>query len=362
MVVYQQIVFDRIWVCLSLETDITVLTLGHSRSSQYVKRNEQDETFVVIPNPRYLDQHCPVGDQLQRDVQHWLSPPDPSKNHDFVWKAHHTGTSVWFFESNALAEWKASGSLLWIHGKRKVSLLLACACINGFYSRVREKYTSVGIILILLLASPKSLIPSIRSTIIEEIEDMRTAGLATMAYYYFDFRDVKKQDRYGLLSSLVSQLSAELDSCYQVLSQLFSKHAGGTRKPTTSALTKCMKDMLSLPGQGPIYLILDGVDECPNFPGRPSARDEVLELIEELVDLKLPDLHLCVASRPEMDIRTVLEPLTTLKISLHDESGQNEDIIKFIESVVRSDRSMRRWKEEDKQLVKNTLSGKADGM
>jgi hypothetical protein len=32
---------------------------------------------------------------------------------------------------------------------------------------------------------------------------MRAAGLATMAYYYFDFRDVKKQERYGLLSSIL---------------------------------------------------------------------------------------------------------------------------------------------------------------
>jgi len=123
-----------------------------------------------------------------------------------------------------------------------------------------------------------------------------------------------------------------------------------------------MKDMLSLPGQGPIYIIIDAVDECPNFPGRPSARDDVLDLIEELVDLKLRNLHLCVASRLEMDIRRVLEPLTTLKISLHDESGQKEDIIKYIESVVRSDRSMRRWKEEDKRLVVDTLSEKSDGM
>jgi hypothetical protein len=209
---------------------------------------------------------------------------------------------------------------------------------------------------------PRSLIETIRSAIIEEIEGMRTAGLATMAYYYFDFREVKKQDRYGLLSSIVSQISAEMDSCYQVLSQLFSNHASGARKPTTSALTKCMKDMLSLPGQGPIYIFIDAVDECPNFPGRPSARDEVLELIEEVVDLKLPNLHLCVASRLEMDIRTVLEPLTSLRISLHDESGQKEDIIKYIESVVRSDRSIRRWKEEDKQLVVDTLSEKSDGM
>ena len=191
---------------------------------------------------------------------------------------------------------------------------------------------------------------------------MLAAGLVTMAYYYFDFRDVKKQDCYGLLSSLVLQLSAESDSCFNILSQLYSDHGRGVEKPDLDALNKCMTDMLSMPGQAPVYIILDAVDECPNFPGRPSARGEVLELIEDLIDLKHPNVHLCVASRPEMDIRVVLEPLTSLKISLHDESGQKEDIIAYIKYVVRSDRSMRRWKEEDKQLVIDTLSDRADGM
>ena len=191
---------------------------------------------------------------------------------------------------------------------------------------------------------------------------MHAAGLATMAYYYFDFRDVKKQDCYGLLSSLISQLSVESDSCFNILSRLYSDHIRGTRKPEINALKQCMTDMLSLPGQAPIYIIVDGLDECPNLSGTPSAREVVLELIEELVDLKLPNLHLCVASRPEMDIRVVLEPLTSLKISLHDESGQKEDIIAYIKSVVHSDRSMRRWKEEDRQLVVDTLSERADGM
>ena len=191
---------------------------------------------------------------------------------------------------------------------------------------------------------------------------MRTTGLATIAYYYFDFRDVKKQTRYGLLSSLVSQLSAELDSCYKIFSQLYSEHAGGTRKPTTNMLTRCMKDMLSLPGQGPIYIIVDALDECPNVSGTPSAREEVLELVEELVGLKLPNVHLCVASRPEIDIRMVLEPLNPLQISIHDESGQKEDINEYIKFVVYSDRNMRRWREEDQKLVIDTLSRNVGGM
>jgi hypothetical protein len=191
---------------------------------------------------------------------------------------------------------------------------------------------------------------------------MGTTGLATMAYYYFDFRDVKKQGRYGLLSSLVSQLSAELDSCYEVLFKLYSSHASGTRKPTTSMLTTCIKDMLSLPGQGQIYIILDALDECPDMSGLPSSREEVLELVEELVGLKLSNLHLCAASRPEIGIRKTLEPLEPLQISLHDESGQKEDIIEYIKFLVHSDRKMRSWRDEDKELVIDVLAEKVDGM
>jgi hypothetical protein len=191
---------------------------------------------------------------------------------------------------------------------------------------------------------------------------MQAARLARMAYYYFDFRDVKKQDCYGLLSSLILQLYAELDSCYNILSQLYLDHARGKRNPDIDALQKCVMDLLSLPRQAPIYIIVDALDDCPDFPGRPSAREEVLQLIELLVVWNFPNVHLCVASRPEMDIRTVFEPLTSLRISLPDERGQKEDIIEYIKYVVLSDPNMRKWNYEDKQLVIDTLCEKVDGM
>ena len=191
---------------------------------------------------------------------------------------------------------------------------------------------------------------------------MQAAGLATMAYYYFDFRDVRKQDHYGLLTSLLSQLAAKSDSCSDILSRLRSNHPGGTGNPITSTLTKCMKDMLCQPRQGQIYIIVDALDECPDISGMPSAREEVLELVQELVGLNLSNVHLCMASCPEIDIRKSLEPLEPLQISLHDESGQKEDIIEYIKSVVHSDRKMRSWRDDDKALVVEVLSEKADGM
>jgi len=181
-----------------------------------------------------------------------------------------------------------------------------------------------------------------------------------MAYYYCDFRVVKtQQDLYGLLSSsLLSQLSATSNSCYDILSKLYSDNARSTGIPDNSVLTECIKKMLRLPGQGPIYIIIDALDECPNISGTPSTREKVLKLVKELVHLNLPNVHLCVTSRPEVDIRRVLDPLTPLQISLHDERGQKEDIIEYIKFVVLG---IQEWREEDKQRVIDVLSEKADG-
>ena len=110
------------------------------------------------------------------------------------------------------------------------------------------------------------------------------------------------------------------------------------------------------------HIILDAIDECPNTSGFPTAREEILKFLEELVDLNLLDLRILVTSRPEIDIRTVLGPLTSLHVSLHNETGQMRDIVDYINEIVHSDRLMREWRPEDKQLVIDTLSAKADGM
>ena len=183
-----------------------------------------------------------------------------------------------------------------------------------------------------------------------------------MAYYYFDFRDSEKRQLRGLLSSLIFQLSAESDPCYQILSRLYSDHSGGSQEPSKGALSQCLVEMLKVPGQSAMYIIVDALDECPNFSGIPTAREEVLEFLEGLVKLNLPNIHICVSSRAEIDIRNTLERLAPFHMSLHDEGGQKEDIFSYVNKVVQCDQRMRTWREEDKKLVIDTLSDKADGM
>ena len=189
-------------------------------------------------------------------------------------------------------------------------------------------------------------------------------GSAILAYFYFDFRDLNKQSRHDLLLSLVIQLSTRSSPSCDILHRIYEDHEKGTRQPSDNILKECLKEMLKLPGQGSIFIILDALDECPDSSEIPSPRDQVLQLVKELVELDLKQLHICATSRPEVDIRAVLEPLAFRSVSLHDECGQKSDIANHVRNVVNSSSStaMRRWRDDDKDLVIETLTEKADGM
>ena len=205
---------------------------------------------------------------------------------------------------------------------------------------------------------------SISSTIIQDIQAMCKAGQALMSYFYFDFRDKIKQHWHDLVPSILIQLSASSGPRCDILSRCYSEHDSGARQPSDEVLTQCLREMLTLPDQRSTYLIVDALDECSSASGIPSPRERVLQLVKELVGLHLPNLHICVTSRPEIDIRHVLKPLTSLRVSLHDQRGQKKDIVDYVRSIVYSNSEpiMRRWRAEDKDLAIEILSERADGM
>ena len=191
---------------------------------------------------------------------------------------------------------------------------------------------------------------------------MSNAGSAFSAYFYFDFKDIAKQDYRALLSSLLIQLSDQSDTFCDVLFSLYSIHKRGSEQAPDEALARCLKNMLMGMGRVPIYLVIDALDECPNDLGIPSSREKVLELVKELVELRPSNLRLFITSRPEFDIRTTLQPLATQQLSHHDESGQKQDIVDYVAFVVRSDKNMMKWRDDEKNMVIVKLTEKADGM
>lgn len=147
-----------------------------------------------------------------------------------------------------------------------------------------------------------------------------------------------------------------------------SEHQHRSHQPGDSAFKQCLEKIFKASRTVPIFVVVDALDECPDTSGLQLSREKVLALVlalvQELVGFHLPNLRLCITSRPKVDILNVLEPLTSTssRLSLHDDDGQRKDIADHISSVVYSDKNIMRWREKDKELVVETLSTRADGM
>ena len=191
---------------------------------------------------------------------------------------------------------------------------------------------------------------------------MQKSGLALLAIFYYDFREDRKRHVSGLLSSVLFQLCHQSDSYHDTLSAFYSAHRNGGESTSDDELVQCFMDLLKCPEPRPVYLVIDALDECPSTSTLTSPRAKLLSFLEDLVEAQLPNLRICVTSRPEVDIKNILDPLAFCSVSLHDEGGQKKDIITYIESIVNMNKNMRNWNPEHRQLVIDVLTKKADGM
>ena len=212
-----------------------------------------------------------------------------------------------------------------------------------FHSGGRKKRLLVRETYIFLSQEP---IAFVSSTIIKDIHAMQKAGLASLAFFYCDFREDRKKELRGLLSSFLVQLYHQSDFYFDILSKFYSEHEKGSRPPSDDALAGCLKDLLNHPGLAPVYLVVDALDECPNPSVVRSPRAKVLNFIEELVTTQILNLHVCITSRPEPDIKDVLDPLIFGSVSLHDETGQKRDIEDYIKSAINAYKKVERRAQE----------------
>ena len=201
------------------------------------------------------------------------------------------------------------------------------------------------------------------SAIIQHIMKLRDDGIATLAYFYFDFRDEQKQNVRSMVTSLLIQLSAYSKPSCDIVYRLYLTHGKGMQQPSNGVLIDRLKEMLFAVAHRPIFVIMDALDESPDL-GIPAPREAVQNLVKDLVYLQqqVPTLHICVTSRPELDIQNWLKPLAVNAISLQGENRQKAVISSYVNSVVSSDEQMKQWRDEDKRLVAKELSERADGM
>ena len=200
------------------------------------------------------------------------------------------------------------------------------------------------------------------SAVIEDIRALQESRLASLAFFYCDFRDEQKRDRRGLLSSLLVQLCGQSDVYSAKLSSFYEAHGRGSYT-SDDELLGCLKDLLDHPEQATVHIIIDALDECPTTKADLSRpREKVLELVGELVGLQRSNLRICVTSRLEGDIESILGPLAFYTVSLEREPSQIDDITEYVRHFVKTDRKMQNWNDKDKKMVIDVLPKKANGV
>ncbi|KAJ6474364.1 ankyrin repeat-containing domain protein [Mycena sanguinolenta] len=190
-----------------------------------------------------------VDSDTRMKMKEWLKPADLAMSDQNASNKKHPGTGKWLLENSfEFSQWiYAPTSLLWLHG------------ISG---------------------SGKTVLSSM---IIDRIRQ-----LGVYAFFYFDINSLQQQTVNNLLCSLVNQLSGQLPC--PALFTLWETCQNGGRLPSNSDLLSIMKE---LGGTHEIYLLVDALDEC-------SERDMLLGALANILEAKLPKMHLVVTSRTEV--------------------------------------------------------------
>lgn len=262
--------------------------------------------------------------QRQKDIERWLSPPDPSKNYNKALQQRQKDTGLWFLRHDVYAQWKMQQtSTLWIQG------------IPGCGKTI------------------------LSSTVIEDLTN--TLSSFTLLFFYFDFSDSQKQTLDNMIRSLISQLYHKRADTRTIVDSLYSSCGDGHRQPSCESLRQVFLKMILLPES--ICIVLDALDECSTRAG--SHSEGLLSWMEDLMGSKQQGIHLLVTSRPEQDIQSKLSKIVSPENVIPLESALvTADIDAYIHTQVRESACLKRWQKRSdiQEEIEATLMQKANGM
>ncbi|PVH91840.1 ankyrin [Periconia macrospinosa] len=264
----------------------------------------------------------PLTDAKLCKIRQWLSAPDPSTNYQKALKLRQADTGIWFLESDTYTRWKtAAASPLWLYG------------IPGCGKTI------------------------LSSTVLENIfQNCQDDPAKAIAYFFFDFNDVQKQDPEMMIRSLVCQLSQQCIKIPASLDALFSSSESGQRQPPAHALMEALRSMVQ--GLPIVYVVLDALDEC-------TQREELMEMLEAITGWQLPNLHFMVTSRRERDIEMSLESFIDERCRICLQSTLvDKDIKRYVRQRLSDDKRLRKWEKDASMMrqIETALMSGAKGM
>ncbi|KAF2493876.1 HET-domain-containing protein [Lophium mytilinum] len=253
----------------------------------------------------------------KRKILEWLSSLSPKAKQIAITSLRQPGTSDWFLHEQAVVDWVNDGNLIWLHGPSGAGkTVLVSAIIDNL-----QASCSVGPV-------PKAI-----------------------AYHYCDFANPPTLDVTSVIGSLVRQLVEQMDRVPSAVRDRY--HQRCTDFPEVETFIGLLEETATQSFEV-TYLIIDGIDECPN-------RCTLLRNIEKLRRLawNKGQCRILLSSRPEYDIRQALlvEPHFAM-LPRHVEPSMEIHVRNELTKIPRLRRLPAPAREH---LVKDLVSG-ADGM
>ncbi|KAI6887757.1 Pfs, NACHT and ankyrin domain protein [Hortaea werneckii] len=284
-----------------------------------VRKIDAEIGFFVARLNFYCSWSSSKLDPRNRDllvtIQQRLAPPDPFTNLHKALKLRSANTGKWYLQGDQFEAYKAQTSYFgWLYG-------------------------SAG--------SGKTILSA---SIVNSLQHFCSKDPArSLAFFFFDFNDVAKQDANNMVKSLLSQF---LQKCTRIPDSAQRLSTAASEQQLLHALRDVM-ETLPMP-----FVVLDALDEC-------NDRNRLFEILEGVHSWGNKSLHMLVTSRKEVEIEDTLEDLvlsanrTCLESHLVD-----EDIRTYVHERLTEDKSFRRWQRdpEIQEEIEQTLGKQACGM
>ncbi|KAJ6607607.1 ankyrin repeat-containing domain protein [Mycena sp. CBHHK59/15] len=241
---------------------------------------------------------------LEEKLQKWLQfPPDMTEKQHATQELHKEGTGRWLLDGGQFVEWQNYPGYLWIQGQSGTGKsVLSSAVIRKLFDDQR---------LFVDLGKTKS---------------------SAVAYFYFDFRDEKKQSVDIALRRIVLQLSPQSLDPYGALDRQYML-SKGQALPTYRDLLKVLQELLV--NIGHTYIVLDALDEC-----KEADQMRLLELISTLRSWTESPLHLLVTSQSRDIFTKAFEGVACITLQL---DTTQKDIEIFVASELKVNHKLKRW-------------------
>ncbi|KAJ7111254.1 ankyrin repeat-containing domain protein [Mycena epipterygia] len=281
-----------------------------------INRIEISSVQIVDTTTRIEDNTVQVQvSVLKQKLETWLqSPPNMAETQHTTQKLHHEGTGGWFLDGNQFGEWRSCPGCLWIEGNS---------------------------------GAGKSVLSSIVIRKLFDDQKSSPGRTSSIGYFYFDFRDEKKQVVEIMLRSIILQLSAQSPKPYTVLEQAYNSSKGQTL-PTYQNLLDILNQLLQEFNH--TYIILDALDEC-------NEHELVVQLISSLRGQNKGSLHLLFTSQSREIFTAAFDGVPHLLLGPKTTQG---DIRNFIASELQS-RCLKHWARHTTEITTKVLE-KSKGM